>query len=183
MMTLFLLLGVLCIGVPGSSQIWKEVESPVSWDLLDLFFVDDRHGWAVAEEGMIRTTDGGETWEILHGIGGSTVWFWDIRNGILAREELIWITRDGGDTWNPFSRTSTEPTRLFFHNRNQGWLVSRYDLSRTFDGGHTWETVDLPLPKQGTRGRSMDTGGYSCCYGMHFRDIYFSDEQRGWVVG
>ena len=170
---------------------WQELNPrPVPWTLHDLFFLDDHHGWAVGTEGVIRTTDGGTTWEAATGRGGGfTIWFFDTEHGLSAHDWDLWGTSDGGATWRLVNdEMPYEPQSLFFHDRDRGWLISFQDgLWRTLDGGETWERVEdeqfAHLPQPGTRGRTMDTGRFSCCYWIHFRDLFFRDEQEGWAVG
>ena len=180
-MNVIVLLGILFIGVPSSSQSWYEVDSQVSWDILDLFFVDDLHGWAIGEEGVIKTIDGGTTWEPLQG-GGSTIWFWDTQHGLSAQEESILVTSNGGTTWEFLSLGLEDPKRLFFHDRDEGWLVYSDGLVKTIDGGATWENVELDLPEYRSTGKS-GLMSPSCCQGIQLNNIHFSDESFGWIVG
>ncbi|MEP6913470.1 MAG: YCF48-related protein, partial [bacterium] len=53
---------------------------------------------------------------------------------------------------------------VFFLDVNRGWAVgSRGTLLATLDGGKTWQTKSQPTPDV-------------------LRDIYFTDEQNGWLL-
>ena len=44
---------------------WKQAQVPVSSDLVAVYFVDAKQGWAVGHDGVIlHTADGGEYWEL-----------------------------------------------------------------------------------------------------------------------
>ncbi|MBP1682473.1 MAG: hypothetical protein H6Q27_36, partial [Ignavibacteriaceae bacterium] len=58
---------LLSLTYPSSAQIqpWKKLQSPVNVTLRYICFVDSLTGWAAGEAGtIIRTTDGGDSWDI-----------------------------------------------------------------------------------------------------------------------
>ncbi len=97
-------------------ESWTQVAVPVSSNLTSVFFLDGRLGWAVGHvETILRTTDGGTTWERVHFSPEAKqplldVWFGDADNGIaVGAYGTIYATGDGGATWalRPF-----EPVEL-----------------------------------------------------------------------
>ncbi len=140
---------------------WKEDAS-----IRDVFFLDDRLGWAVGDRGTIlRTSDGGSHWTLVRSRTSS------IDSRPLA-EKLT----------NPIAANSTagsgaincQLTSVHFVDAQHGWIAGRYSVPlidrtrgvvlRTSDGGMTWEPVQgLVLP------------GLS--------QVRFLDRQRGWAIG
>lgn len=122
---------------------------------MDIFFIDNQHGWAVGYCGqLVRTENGGETWQEqaiasdmlysvefvsqTHGFAG----------GIYG---TVLETTDGGLTWN--ERTGICYVNIYdidFVDTTHGWMVgngsSAWDshLYYTVDGGQSWDVVLLP---------------------------------------
>ena len=63
-----LLLGRTIWRTEDAGETWQEINS-VTWDG-QFSFVDRDHGWAIArsedETALVYTTNGGETWEVIH---------------------------------------------------------------------------------------------------------------------
>ena len=48
-----------------AGQTWEQVDSPVSSDLVQVRFRDERNGWIVGHDALIlHTTDGGRSWQV-----------------------------------------------------------------------------------------------------------------------
>ena len=46
-------------------RTWQQVDSPVSSDLVQVRFRDERNGWIVGHDALVmHTTDGGDTWQV-----------------------------------------------------------------------------------------------------------------------
>ena len=82
-------------------------------ELRDIFFVDEKNGWAVGGSLILHTSDGGATWEIQT-IDAErppdlwTVYFYDAESGVVVGSgpssgfgggTAILTTEDGGKTW------------------------------------------------------------------------------------
>jgi photosystem II stability/assembly factor-like uncharacterized protein len=101
---------------------WRQQQSGVTCQLNDVFFIDERRGWAVGAECrpggaatlgvVVRTDNGGATWtvaprSVLPWLKG--VKFFDHVRGIAfgGRASFdpsgVFTTRDGGDTWKSLS--------------------------------------------------------------------------------
>lgn len=135
--------------------------------------VNDRVLWASGHGGVVlRTLDGGTTWEArptpagdsiefrdVHAIDADTAWILSIGNGPSSR---IYRTNNGGATWtmqflNPDSTAFYDC--LAFLDRNVGLAYSdvsrnRTGILRTQNGGNTWgllapAVVPAPLPREG----------------------------------
>ncbi|MBN3793434.1 glycosyl hydrolase [Burkholderia sp. Ac-20392] len=130
---------------------------PVSSTLTSVSFIDARTGWAVGHWGAIlKTTDGGETWEIqrlattedrpLFGVH-----FIDADHGVaVGLWSLILVTDDGGKTWTkkeavlPNGKKSDLNLFGLFSNSN-GEIFATAEKGQLFisrDKGNTWESVE-----------------------------------------
>ncbi len=100
--------GIVLLSDDDGATFRQAKSVPVRSTLTSLFFVDDRTGWAVGHWGMIlRTDDGGETWQIQRSDTSVdqplfSVFFKDKDRGwAVGLWSLMLATRDGGKTWTP----------------------------------------------------------------------------------
>lgn len=95
-------------------ETWRQAKSPTQVLLTNVFFLDDKLGWAGAHDTLIlHTRDGGETWDIQH-------------------EDPI----PGGDIPKPI-------LDIHFTDSQTGYAIGAYGLMlETSDGGQSWEEVD-----------------------------------------
>ena len=174
-------------------------QNPNAWELLpsspdagemgrheDIFFTGPATGWVVNFRGELhRTSDAGETWELLNvaeTAEGDPVRF---RSTAWANEDLGWIgtltdghqlyqSTDGGQTLEDI--TSRLPAAdsdgicgLWAVNENVVYGVGRFNgparLFKTNDGGFTWSV------------KNMDE------WAGRLIDVHFFDEMNGIVVG
>ena len=148
-------------------------------------FANERVGWALAKEGLLHTSDGGNTWEAREGTGGDAMWVFGENNIIVCRGSL-WRTKDGGDSWELLNKGLSGENwcgGFFFHDRNRGWLVKRKWVWRTEDGGRTWELSSLRLPEDAEEGKPGLANKFAYGLHHHLRAIYFSNENVGFAVG
>ncbi|HKZ74949.1 MAG TPA: YCF48-related protein [Steroidobacteraceae bacterium] len=86
---------------------WTQAQSvPTSAMLTGACFADAQHGWAVGhDEVVLRTQDGGKTWQKTHYAPEAQqplldVWFGDSGHGIaIGAYGSYYVTSDGGATW------------------------------------------------------------------------------------
>lgn len=95
---------------------WTQVQVPASANLTAVHFADARHGWAVGHvETILRTRDGGDSWELVHLSPENSqplldVWFADAARGIaVGAYSVVYTTGDGGAVW---SEVPFEPAPL-----------------------------------------------------------------------
>jgi photosystem II stability/assembly factor-like uncharacterized protein len=147
-------------------------------------FVDDRVGWAVGSAQIVRTTNGGRTWNNLFDESMAQLAFAPKKLSAPTRD-ICWVidtigsgkttclfTVDAGLTWSPLELGSSEyPRDIFFFNSQRGWLICDNGSSEggvpvirsTANGGQTWESQLLNI-----EGRP--------------EIIRFSDHKYGWLV-
>jgi photosystem II stability/assembly factor-like uncharacterized protein len=85
---------------------WTQVQVPASANLTAVYFVDGLHGWAVGhDEVVLRTEDGGLTWERTRYNPETNrplldVWFGDAERGLaVGAYGLVLSSADGGRSW------------------------------------------------------------------------------------
>lgn len=141
----------------GASAQWQRQSSGTTVSLRGLSAVSDRVAWASGTGGtIVRTTDGGVTWQVLTVPGADSLDFRDIEafderrayvlsigNGSASR---IYKTVDGGLTW-ALQFTNADTAAFYdcfdFWSAERGIAMSdpvdgRLRVLGTSDGGATW---------------------------------------------
>ena len=114
----------VCFLVAGWTQLsaqWEEVQLPAPYNrgyYLDVFFLPTNplYGWACSIEGyIIRTTDGGTTWQgsQIPNAFLEYVQFLTPQIGYASGEAGVFRSTDGGRSWQDISP--------FDPNREKGW--------------------------------------------------------------
>ena len=143
-------------------------------NLTSVCFVDSLTGWAVGDEELIHTTDGGKSWKYqdasrLRGEYMNSVFFKNKNLGWIVGS-IILHTTDGGQNWTGQERGANqnknyELRSVFFYDEKIGWASGDSSLIlRTTDGGLNWQSQSV--------GNNIQTV-YS---------IYFIDSLKGWAV-
>ena len=150
-------------------ETWRQVEVPTRSTLTAVFLHDGQLGWVVGHDSVIlRTRDGGESWERLHWAPELEqplfdVWFEDADHGFAIGAYGYFLeTSDGGDTWNertivneddqleadPYAFTSAADLHLNHIARaGSGRLYIAAEAGGAFrsdDGGATWVALEPP---------------------------------------
>jgi len=136
-------------------QPWTKLQSPVDVTLRYLSFVDSLTGWTAGEAGtIIRTTDGGDTWEIQNSTVQtfiSDIFFLDKNLGwattiedVFPFNSIIIKTTNGGEDWiaENFQDSSEYIRTIFFFDSLNGLAGGTY-IAYTSDGGNTWIESDI----------------------------------------
>jgi photosystem II stability/assembly factor-like uncharacterized protein len=139
----------------AQSQPWKQLQSPVDVTLRYLSFVDSLTGWAAGEAGtIIRTTDGGDTWEVQNSTVEtfiSDIFFLDKDLGwattiedVFPFNSIIIKTTNGGEVWiaENFSDSSEYIRTIFFIDSLKGFVGGSY-IGYTLDGGNSWISAEV----------------------------------------
>lgn len=177
------LIWVAADSLSEENAVYRSIDAGASWtrhligneeDFGEIAFGSELVGFAISEDHVARTTDGGLTWEsrfvpgrVLDGIQYPSAS--DYGDVFALNATHAWIsfdtnflrTTDGGATWTELPVFTLGP-ELFFLNENLGYAAGFFDFWKTTDGGLTW--TELPFPD----------------YVLH--DLYFLDENRGFGV-
>jgi len=141
--------------------------------------VDEMNGWIDGDEynELLKTTDGGISWEILNPFGSlrdvGNIFFFDSLTGwITVYSEVpyhltpsISHTSNGGVDWvtQYTGQPDTRINGVFFISHTRGWAVSNSGLLlKTTNGGITWEQYYLQTNQD-------------------LAQVFFIDEQKGWI--
>jgi len=142
---------------------WQPLETGVTAGFRGLSAVSDQVAWASGSAGIvIRTIDGGTSWDHFSIPNSDTLQFRDIEafdenTAIILSAGLpavIYKTTDGGQSWQQKYFSIVEGTfydAMDFWNEKEGIafgdaMDGRLLILRTFDGGETWE--ELPFAQR-----------------------------------
>ncbi len=166
---------------------WKKVTEATYSPLSDVFFLTEDLGWIAGQLGTIlRTTDGGYTWEeptdSLPVIASMySIYFIDENIGFAGgANDLILKSINGGATWSevPFESGGGKIYSLYFADANIGWALSGTstggEISYTTDGGNTWsvqateESVNLKAMDFYSAKSGICVGGRSGNFAIYY---------------
>jgi photosystem II stability/assembly factor-like uncharacterized protein len=162
--------------------------------LLQIAMIDEQKGWGLGEGQVLRTEDGGASWQDVAppGVAGSlgSSFFLDAATGWVLFPDpadfnrgTLYMTGDGGQRWES-AETPFGPARLQFLDAQSGWALfvagaaagsAPADIFHTTDSGRTWTKVYGIDPAQ------EDPDGLPFS-GMK-NGLAFVDETHGWVTG
>ena len=134
---------------------WQESVTPIFADRSAVFdFVDSLNGW-VSGSSLLRTRDGGFSWEVISDLQPIDLdfvsplegWAIESRCGRSGYGYCVLHTPDGGITWEKqLDFFSGGSMKISFLDALDGWVQrgQGYSLLRTRDGGRTWQERQTP---------------------------------------
>jgi photosystem II stability/assembly factor-like uncharacterized protein len=156
---------------PIERNSWRKLPG-LSQALTDIFFRDNRHGWA-AGDSLLATSDGGASWSLTGSDSDpfaerQSIFFPDADHGwVVGPGRAALTTSDGGATWRsvdipaPFGALQS----IYFLDSVHGWIVGNSGaIMTTNDGGTSWKGPSSITPAA-------------------LQSVYFSDAAHGWTVG
>ena len=153
-------------------------------DLQAVYFINENTGWAAGWGEMLKTTDGGSTWEEQEtGINSrfEDVFFLNENKGwALAYYDKLLTTTDGGFNWTIDTLTTTIMNKIHFYNENEGILTGNGKMMRTSDGGATW-TVHNITPGTWFDGISIVGDSTICLAGLWSTMTKSTDRGNSWT--
>jgi len=124
-----------------------------------IFFANQNDGWILTDYyDLIKTTDGGINWNIIHtpAYYTSNMTFIDSLTGCIIGHSgagtggVITKTTDGGNIWSaPVTNAIPDeyPLSIKFKDKNTGWVVGQSGyISTTVNGGLNWWSKNFDLP-------------------------------------
>jgi len=162
-----------------------------------LRMIDPTNGWAITDNGVVRTNDGGITWHDVTPSGvaklgfGTTYYFLDLDHGWVVSGDpsnpsagTLYRTQDGGATWQS-NAINFSFGNLVFVSPSNGWMMSSLDVGvgsnavailQTIDGGQTWKQTYANDPTQPNAASTLPHGGLK-------DGITAVDMKNAWVGG
>ncbi len=133
---------------------WQQAQVPTRALLTAVDFYDENLGWAVGHDSVIlRTIDGGATWELVNWAPEEESPFFDVRftdaeNGAaIGAYGAFYATTDGGSTWDFVSVEDTDWHLYKIAGTANGRLYIAAEAGYVYgsdDGGETWEELLSP---------------------------------------
>lgn len=155
-------------GGGGGNPAWSELNSPTALPLNDVRFFDENLGWAAGDAGVLRTTDGGQSWSIspLPDDAEAVFFVTEADGWVCGNDGMIMRSTNGGLNWNAQNSGVGEKLRdIWFADAQHGWAVGRDGmLIHTTNGGQSWSPQASPATDD-------------------LRGIHMLDNQRGWIAG
>ncbi|MEZ6094925.1 MAG: YCF48-related protein [Pirellulaceae bacterium] len=157
------------------NDVWQMQESGCKASLRGICAVSEDVCWASGAEGtVLRTTDGGKTWNKVGPDAAEAMDFrdihaWDADNAIIMSAgelDRLYRTEDGGKTWQLVFEHEQPDAFLdgivFAANGIDGWLMgdpleNKLTIANTTDGGRTWTLIDSQI----TPAMNDDIGGFA----------------------
>jgi photosystem II stability/assembly factor-like uncharacterized protein len=175
-------------------------------------FINEKIGWAQRSDGILRTTDSGQTWDLVIGWEQpqrqalNSISFYDERNGWALKEGAVYHSSDGGGSW--VRQTGFAEGRVVrASSGSECWVVGdKGKILRTSDGGGTWvpslvstneDLLDIAVSNAKSiwvvssnaiyhsddSGRTWKLSLRDTSNRSGFRSIAFATADTGWVVG
>src|SRR5262245_59867004 len=195
------------VELPGSKNT---PAPPASSTPNGVSFPDTNTGIVVGGGPILRTTDGGVTWERLSSGLPEWGWFYAVSfssaniGTVIRTYGSIYGTTDGGKTWTWQFNALSQLNAVSFADGNTGFAVGDGAGMRTIDGGASWtyypslyncHGISFANPKTGiavgSRGilRTTDGGAtwllpyHSLPVDIRFLRVSFSDSHNATAVG
>lgn len=172
---------------------WVQARVPSRQLLTAVYFVDDKHGWAVGHDAQILASDdGGAIWELQHEdlkreAPLLDIWFRDTSTGYaVGAYGALLETSDGGKTWNDVSDRLDNEDGYHLNGitavKDAGLFVvgEAGSMFRSADWGQTWEKVQGPY--EGTLFGALGTASANTlvAYGLRGNLFRSTDFGKSW---
>jgi photosystem II stability/assembly factor-like uncharacterized protein len=162
-----------------NGETWTQAKVPTKQMLTSVFFLDEKHGWAVGHDAQIlASSDGGATWikqfeDLEREAPLLDIWFKDSNNGFaVGAYGALLATTDGGATWDDVSdRLDNEDAyhlNAIVEVKDSGLFIvgEQGAMFRSPDWGQSWEQLESPY--EGSLFGALGTGeaGAVLVYGL-----------------
>jgi photosystem II stability/assembly factor-like uncharacterized protein len=155
----------VALGAGGATFSWQLTPTGSQARLRGLSAVDAHVAWTSGSLGtVLRTVDGGTTWQNVSPPDTSTLQFrdieaFDVDHAVIlsigtGSDSRVYVTSNGGQTWTQ-TFTNDDPNAFYdcmtFFDHLHGLALSdpvdgRFRLIATDDGGLTWRVVVADMP-------------------------------------
>lgn len=191
------------MGWQGAQAQWTEQTSGLTGQLYSVSAVDDNIAWVCAAAGrVIRTTNGGTTWDNATGTGipGTLalyhIWAFDANTALVTGSgatAFTYRTTNAGTTWTQvFSQTGGFINAMWFTSPTTGVMQGdpvggRWSLWKTVNGGANWDSIGMYLPQAGAEAgwnNAIYGVGNSIWFGTNNSRVYYNATAGigGWIA-
>ncbi|MDD1016051.1 WD40/YVTN/BNR-like repeat-containing protein [Pseudomonas rubra] len=138
-------------------KTWTQAKVPTRQLLTAVYFVDDKHGWAVGHDAQIlASSDGGATWskqfeDLSREAPLLDVWFKDNQHGFaVGAYGALLETTDGGQRWKDVGERLDNEDQLHLNGiaavKDAGLFIvgEQGSMFRSSDDGQSWEKLEGP---------------------------------------
>lgn len=183
-----------------STALPSEASAPLidAPDIINIEMIDERNGWGITEEEIVRTDDGGVTWYnvtppdltetgysvFTFFLNENNAWIQIADNNNYPFGGFLYRTQDGGLTWQKFE-TPFSAGDIEFIDENNGWILADLGVGagsmavsvfQTNDGGATWNRVYTNDPNLEGAGDTLPLSGIKVL-------LVPLDMQTAWIGG
>ena len=196
-----ILLLVAALALAGTSLAFKSTSAQheLSWQLTPtgstarlrgLSVVSGSVVWASGAGTVLRTVNGGATWQNVTPPGTAALLFRDVeafdaQNAVILAigpgdASRVYVTSDGGQTWT-LTFVNDDPNAFYdcmaFFDKHRGLALSDpvggfFRIISTSDGGLSWHVVDADMPPALTSEFAFAASG-QCLVTVGGRDAFF----------
>ena len=150
---------------------WEKISLNSSSDVVsDIFFVNDT-GFAIGSQGILKSSDGGNTWTHLTTPSGVNNSLYNMGMGnemnaiFVGTPGQIVSTRDGGTSFSVSTLPDNAISDVFFVDSTTAYAAGA-NIWKTTDAGNNWTNL-----------YSFTSGGSN----LDYSSLYFVNAQAGWV--
>ncbi|WP_263142114.1 YCF48-related protein [Pseudomonas sp. RIT-PI-AD] len=174
-------------------RTWQQAKVPTRQMLTAVYFVDDKHGWAVGHDAQILASDdAGATWrlqfeDLKREAPLLDVWFQDTRVGYaVGAYGALLETTDGGQHWEDASDRLDNEDQYHLNGiaavKDAGLFIvgEMGSMFRSADGGATWEKIEGPYPGSLFGVTATATPGTLLAYGLRGNLFRSTDFGADW---
>lgn len=183
-----------------STALPSEATAPLidAPSIINIEMLDERDGWGVTEEEIVRTDDGGVTWYnvtpsgltetgyniLTYFLNEKNAWLQIADNNNYPNGGTLYRTTDGGITWQSFE-TPFSAGDLEFIDEDNGWILADLGVGagsmavsvfQTNNGGATWKRVYTNDPNLEGASDTLPLGGIKVL-------LVPLDMQTAWIGG
>jgi photosystem II stability/assembly factor-like uncharacterized protein len=146
-----------------AGQTWTAAVTPVTTSVLSIAFKNVLEGNAIGSNFLLRTIDGGVSWQHATGNLQKTHFPSPQVGYAVGATGMILKTTNAGNDWKQINTGPEQNVGVYFLNNDTGYVVGS-NVRRTLNGGLSWTNIPVPTT-----------------YGLY--DVYFSDYNHGTIVG
>jgi len=130
------------IDLPEPPSRWIRLNpQPSGATARDIFFLDERRGFIVNEAELLRTTNGGATWEVQRKmLNAKRITFKNNIGYTIGNSGTIYKSTHLGDGWNKLNiNTSDNLNAITLLDEDSVFVTSDNKLFFSFNGGKNWQ--------------------------------------------